>query len=476
MPRQTLFDVPRKRGFSTRSALISAFMLALFGPGTAMAAPAAPAGAATGLEVHEWGTFTTLNSSAGKPLGGLYVDASRLPDFVHGLPYFNYNPVKGWAGLNQLRNVTVKMETPVLYFYSKKEMAVDVKVDFPGGTISQWYPTCYESEANPTGPYVDFAQEPYPGHIAWKATVLPPGPDRPYTTTASGKETAEWIAPRSTEANQLRGEMGEIEKFLFYRGLGNFPSAVDLRFLPDGMLQIKNVGTEDIPYLQIYEMPYGSAPMGSGIATVWHQGPMKAGQEIRLKRDNPSTMSGDAMASMEEFRLQLEKAGLTAMESRALLNTWYTGYFIEGGLKAFWILPRAMVDRILPLSITPAPDKIERVIVGRSEILTPEFEQTLYSVKAMDLFAAKYGNDKYYLAYLDFVSKGEDWHIATGTRASRAPSAYPYPGGSGRSGSDASGFRAGAGGWAAPWFRGPADQGLFNAQGRALPGPSPFRR
>ena len=208
--------------------------------------------------------------------------------------------------------------------------------------------------------------------------------------------------------------------------------------------------------------------MESGIATVWHQGPMKAGQEIRLKRDKPSTVSGDAMESMEEFRLQLEKAGLTAMESRALLNTWYNGYFIEGGLKAFWILPRAMVDRILPLSITPAPDKIERVIVGRSEILTPEFEQALYTVRAMDWFAAKYGNDKYYLAYLDFVSKGEDWHIATGTRAPRAPSAYPYPGGSGRSGSGASWLRSGAEGWAGPWFRAPAGHGRFDAQGRSL--------
>lgn len=416
-----------------------------FAARSVMAAPT-PAAAPTGLEVHEWGTFTTLNSSAGNPLSGLYVDATRLPDFVHGLPYFNHDPLKGWASLDRLRNVTVKMETPVLYFHSQKEMAVDVKVDFPGGTISQWYPACYESETNPAAPYVDFAAAPYPGHAAWKATVLAPGPERPYTTTASGKETGEWTAPRFTEANQLRGEDGEIEKFLFYRGLGNFPSAVDMRFLPDGKLRIKNVGSEDIPYLQVYEMPYGTL-VGSGIATVWHQGPMKAGQEILLKRDNPSGVSGDAMGSMEGFRLELEKAGLTTMESRALLNTWYNGYFIEGGLKAFWILPRAMVDRILPLSITPLPDKIERVIVGRSEILTPGFEQELYRAEAADSLEAKFGKDKYYMAYVDFLSKDKDWHMATGIRASWS--------------------RPGGGGWAGPWFRGPAGQGLFDAQGRS---------
>jgi hypothetical protein len=431
---------------STRFARTSAAGLAL----ALMAAPAHSA-PPTGLEVHEWGTFTTLNSSAGKSLAGLYVDATRLPDFVHGLPYFNYDPLKGWATLDRLRNVTVKMETPVLYFYSQKETAVDVKVDFPGGTISQWYPVCYESETNPTAPSVDFAAAPYPGHAAWKATVLAPGPELPFTTTASGKETGEWTAPRYTAANQLRGAKGEIEKFLFYRGLGNFPSAVDMRFLTTGMLQVKNGGNEDIPYLMVYEMPASIQP-GMGMAKVWFQGPMKAGQEIQLNRDKPSAI--DAMGAMEDFRLQLVKAGLTMEESRAMLNTWYNGYFIEGGLKAFWILPRAMVDRVLPLTVTPLPDKIERVMVGRSEILTPEFEQTLFHAQAKDSLEAKFGADKYRLAYADFLSKGKDWHITTSSR---------------------DGFPDGKGG--AP--RATSSRGSFGSydvQGRALRTVSPFRQ
>jgi hypothetical protein len=477
MTRLSLLAAPRKPAFTVRFTWISAALLALFAARTAMAAPPMaappePVTASTGLEVHEWGTFTTLNSSAGKSLSGLYVDATRLPDFVLGLPYFNYDPLKGWAALDRLRNVTVKMETPVLYFYARKEMAVDVKVDFPGGTISQWYPVCYESETNPTGPFVDFAQAPYPGHAAWKATVLAPGPALPYSTTASGKETSEWTAPRFTESNQLRGANGEIEKFLFYRGLGNFPSAVEMRFLADGKLQVKNGGTEDIPYLQVYEMAYGGQT-GSQVATVWYQGPMQAGLEIRLQRERTSAVPANPSGSMEDFRLELEKAGLTMMESRALLNTWYNGYFIEGGLKAFWILPRAMVDRILPLSIAPEPDKIERVIVGRSEILTPEFERELYQAEAADSLAARFGKDKYYMAYLDFLSKDKDWHMTTGTRP--APPA-PFAGGSERAGSAASWLRPGADGWAGPWFRGPAGRGLFDAQGRSLPGSLPRGR
>ncbi|MEO6096274.1 MAG: hypothetical protein ABIW76_11455 [Fibrobacteria bacterium] len=188
------------------------------------AAGAAGAADAKGLMVHEWGTFTTLSSSDGRPLGGLYVDATRLPAFVHGLSYFNY--ANGWAALDKLRHVTVKMETPVLYFYSEAEADVDVKVEFKGGTISQWYPATTESEHNPTAPYVDFSASPYDGHISWKAKVLAPGANPAYTTSASGQETGEWTAPRMVDANMLQGSNGEYERFLFYRGLGSIGKSI----------------------------------------------------------------------------------------------------------------------------------------------------------------------------------------------------------------------------------------------------------
>ncbi|HKP95669.1 MAG TPA: hypothetical protein VJ385_07920 [Fibrobacteria bacterium] len=411
---------------------------------------------ASALEVHEWGTFTTLNASSGNGLSGLFVDATRLPAFVHGLPYFNYDPVSGWSSPDKLRNVTVKMETPVLYFYADKRTDVDVKVKFRGGTISQWYPQCYDCEGNPAAPYVDFAEGPYAGHIGWKATVLPPGSNLPYTTTALGGETPEWTAPRNTQANQLRGQNGEIEKFLFYRGLGNFPSAVALSFLPDGTLCVANRGGEDIPYLMIYDLPPGPFIPAADIR---FQGPVKAGQEIKVARDrtNPNDYR-TASEAMETFRKALVDAGLTDSESRALLNTWYNGYFIEAGLKAFWIVPRAQVDRILPLEIAPMPDKLVRVIVGRSEILTREFEQELYRARDRDSVEAKYKADKYYLAYRDFLDQDGERHVVTslgrGTRGAQGTGPQGFAG------------RSFPGGWASPWFARPG--GPVDARGRAI--------
>ena len=43
----------------------------------------------------------------------------------------------------------------------------------------------------------------------------------------------------------------------------------------------------------------------------------------------------------------------------------------------FWVLPRSNVDSILPLTVTPSPQKSVRVMVGRTEILSPVFERVL---------------------------------------------------------------------------------------------------
>src|SRR5437667_12521258 len=90
------------------------------------------------LVVHEWGTFTSIAGKDGvalewRPLNG----ASDLPKFVYTIQ--NHD-----EGLRHepKANLTaaVRMETPVLYFYSASETDVSVKVDFPKGKITEWYP------------------------------------------------------------------------------------------------------------------------------------------------------------------------------------------------------------------------------------------------------------------------------------------------------------------------------------------------
>lgn len=95
-----------------------------------------------GLAVHEWGTFTSVAGPDGSAIGwDVLGGKDDLPAFVNSVGYrcFKFR----LAG-------TVRMETPVLYFYSTKQLAARVDVQFPHGVITEWYPkgetTIYESK------------------------------------------------------------------------------------------------------------------------------------------------------------------------------------------------------------------------------------------------------------------------------------------------------------------------------------------
>ena len=181
--------------------------------------------------LHEWGTFTSVFGSDGRMLPGLQREEETLPPFVHGHAGMGRPAIgitmgtKGW--LRPLHNVTVKMETPVIYFYSDEEFKVHVDVGFKGGSISQWYPRRSSGETPPRlkrqgngrlkGGDIDFAKG-YQGSISWEVDVLQPSPLNE-SLVFVGPETPTWLYPRMTDANVLRHAEGEHEKYLFYRGL-----------------------------------------------------------------------------------------------------------------------------------------------------------------------------------------------------------------------------------------------------------------
>src|SRR3989442_3303544 len=94
------------------------------------------------LTAHEWGTFTSIAGSDGQavewsPLTG----STDLPAFVE---HFRDPGFK--LGLRG----TVRMETPVLYFYSSKEEIVSVSVALAKSLITEWEPRASPIEPSPT--------------------------------------------------------------------------------------------------------------------------------------------------------------------------------------------------------------------------------------------------------------------------------------------------------------------------------------
>src|SRR5262245_36509278 len=76
------------------------------------------------LTVHEWGTFTSIAGPDGQAVQWLpQSGGTDLPCFVERSPWIYKGELSG----------TVRMETPVLYFYAPRAVDVAVNVGFRQG-------------------------------------------------------------------------------------------------------------------------------------------------------------------------------------------------------------------------------------------------------------------------------------------------------------------------------------------------------
>src|SRR3954469_7014456 len=101
------------------------------------------------LVVHEWGTFTSLQDESGRAIGYLNSSAEPLPPFVHRLRsglVINDVVERGGKGLGMAAHpdITMRLETPVIYFHpadkDAKPFDVDITATFRGGVLSEFYP------------------------------------------------------------------------------------------------------------------------------------------------------------------------------------------------------------------------------------------------------------------------------------------------------------------------------------------------
>lgn len=291
-------------------------------------------------------------------------------------------PMKG-LGRRPVSGVTVKMETPVIYFHSRNGFNAQVKVGFEGGTISQWYPERSGGEVLPEPPppenkpsqpmaiepwRIDFSK-PYHGSVEWKVDVLSPEQSRAARTFKPG-DTINWLRARVPEANVVRTPSGEMENYLFYRGLGHFSPGLHTVVSVDERLELRNDTGADIPYLLVFEKREDRV--------LWKAQPsgLKAGQQVVLNEAELIEHRGEFPEPVyDSLKSGLMSQGLLESEALAMIQTWWASYFERDGLRVFWVLPRTTTDRILPLDVKPVPEKIVRVLVGRSEVLRPRTEQ-----------------------------------------------------------------------------------------------------
>ena len=336
-------------------------VLALSGTAAALRAAQAPA---QNVVVHEWGTFTTIAGEDGQsmnwvPLGG----PTDLPCFVEHYK----NKVFKVILSNDVEAPTpidydtaraslvgkVRMETPVLYFYSAQDAAVSVRVRFPQGLLTEWYPTATATQPNVLPRVLD--DPAVVGGLDWPYVQITPGraPNLP-----AGSAPSHYYAARHTDSAPISVN-GRDEKFLFYRGVAGFSAPISAKLEADGSVRVTNLGHEPIPSLILFDnhagvMRYRSLGALPTTATLVKP-----------------TAATDLATLRAELVATLTHAGLYDKEAQAMVDTWRDSWF-EEGTRVFYILPRAAVDAILPLTITPAPTQIARAFVGRMEVVTPD--------------------------------------------------------------------------------------------------------
>ena len=367
--------------------LISASLLLSFGIIQATCADGEP----EILVVHEWGTFTELHDAEGISIGGINTDDEPVPDFVHRI---SNNVLQStnepWRALqhNQLfgksvrRNFNVRnrLETPVIYFYPPagrdKPMRIDVDVQLRGGWLSEYYPN---ATAHAPGIKRHELNPHAVGSLQWQGLEIGASGEIPQT------DDHVWLAPRKTEAATVKTPEGEAERYLFYRGVGNFsgPLRVETDIEENQLRLISRFHTLNadaeitIPAAWLVHVKAdGSLAFRSLGAMVASPHKAQQLQEISSEFEAEEFSEANRERLIDNMHQALVDDGLFDDEATAMLSTWRRAYFHTAGLRLFYLLPRQWTDDRMPLTLS-VPAKVERVMVGRIELITDQQRELL---------------------------------------------------------------------------------------------------
>ena len=391
--------------------------------------PATVSRALDKLVVHEWGTFTSLQNGNGIPIGGINIDDEPLPPFVHNLnPFVLIQPhavsrymSKGAPERHPF--VTLRLETPVIYFHPPRGQTepfhVDVDVAMHGGWLTEFYPDALPEAPGLKEGRFDFGPitDTTIGRLAWHRLTV--------GATETGPDTSShvWLAPRNVEAAPVKAAGGEAERYLFYRGVGNFSAPLSISTdLKQDRLNVRGRFQEVLN-------PRESAKIGriwlvhvrrDGSSAYRSIGPVavtsdttKSIAEMPASFADKDFSLGNLANLRDELHTALVKEGLYADEATALVETWSHAYFKSAGLRVFFLVPRVWTDHYLSLSIS-TPADIARVMVGRIELVSPEQRETLDRLSRMPIsdpawmseIQSSEGANKFFSGHSDFGDLG----------------------------------------------------------------------
>jgi hypothetical protein len=349
--------------------------------------------------IHEWGTFTSAQGADGILLPWHSVRTEELPVFVHS-----------WGSKYSLLALQ-RMETPVIYFYGNQRQTVEVKVQFPYGQFTEWYPLATESRGNSATEWIERATNSTPGmssngianvlagyaarlpqdfppatadvgdRLTWNGVTLAPAKENSglsgrFPTAAAG---GRYFSARETDSACLEvpsatNGVSEYEKFLFYRGVADFKTPLQVTMNTNGVVMASNLSARDT-LRHLYLL---SVRGGEGSLTALEEiapGKAKSMGAPERARKIPVAGLSDQLGTL--MTAALEKEGLYPREAVAMVKTWKDSWFAEEGIRVLYILPQSWTERALPLTLSPPPARTVRVMVGRAEVIAPDVVEQL---------------------------------------------------------------------------------------------------
>ena len=388
--------------------------------------------------VHEWGTFTSYSGSDG-------VRLEYRPLVDNDLPNFVYDWLR-WTGMNVFMKRRIRarqrMETPVTYFYTDRLREVDVSVAFPQGVLTEFYPPVRSAEPADVVKRGDTRGVPPEslknGRLDWgRVTLIPESALRPniddgLLADAVARRAFEALPPggdpepelytgdhyyfaRNTDSALVHINLPKqeaeaenspfanfrpsgdfFEKFLFYRGVGNFDLPLTVESSQDGTLHLTNGGGAPLEGLLLVQVTNGELRFSrlDDLAPASTTNASPPSQFVA--HPMASTAHAGLWTAMKDI---LCVQGLYEKEADAMLQTWHHTWFSDEGMRLLYIVPRPLTDELLPLTIKPAPQETVRVLVGRLEILSVSEERRIMELVQANAeqradYARRYGQAK----------------------------------------------------------------------------------
>jgi hypothetical protein len=181
----------------------------------------------------------------------------------------------------------------------------------------------------------------------------------------------------------------EKEKFIFYRGLGRFQPRMDIQSEKGSISITQCVGCGEVREAILVHVNEAGKAALLPLGRITDQ---PFGRSVTVRASRVQELIQESSRSDGRNRHILWKtlvgAGLNHDEAQSMVDTWAHGYLAIPGLRLLYVLPREEVETILPMRIFPQPDSVERVFIGRIELLLDTQENELLDqiLRLRDLF------------------------------------------------------------------------------------------